>query len=307
LGKQKSAFQLGQIDAINSNGILIHGDPEPTEAEKVRRLQSLIDDEIWSNEGNRIGKIIDCLFDARSGKITHYLFASAGWAGMLTEVYQLPPAQILSFGQRVVVAESELSSFEIYQASIPRKLTQLGETFKEDVVEEWSAATRQVEAKTEQAKEQFQQLTEQARERALRLSEQFKQKAEVFTEQFQETTQTLLEQAREKGQTLAEQLKEGSHTLSRQVEEGIENLTIPEVPEADLEDWDDDWFDDLDDAPETQPKQPEPPEQPSSATPTATPAATPSTSAITASTAKVTEANSISLDEEPDPWDEPWD
>jgi uncharacterized protein YrrD len=282
LGNQKLAVQLGQIETLGSNGVLIHGSAEKTTAEKVRRLESLIDHEIWSSEGNRLGKIIDCLFQLRTGEITHYLFATMGWAGMLAEVYQLPPTQILSYGRQRVVVASDLSSFEIYQAGLSRKLTQMGESLKEEAVQEWSTAAKQAEAKTEQAKQQIQQLTEQAKERALRLSEQFKQKAELLSEQFQDSTQTLLEQAKEKSQTLTEQLKEGTHTLSRQVEDTIETLTIPDelLPDEELDAWDDDWFDQLDDfsPANSEPAQPSASPAPTSASPPPTSAANPAAS-----------------------------
>lgn len=254
LGNQKLAFQLAQIDRIGDNGILTHSQPQKTEAEKVRRLESLIDHEVWSDEGSRIGRIIDCLFDLRIGQITHYLFVSGGWPGMVGGVYQLPTTKILSFGnRRVLVAEVSLSGFEIYQPGISQKLTEVSESFKEEVVEELSTFAKKAEVTTEQAKEQLHQLTEQARERARRLSQQFRQKAQVWNEQVKETTETLLEQAKEKSQNLTEQVKEGTHSLSRQVEEQIETLTMPEIDisEDELDDWDD-WFDELEEDTENQ-------------------------------------------------------
>jgi uncharacterized protein YrrD len=246
LGNQKYAFQLSQIDALGDSGVITHAQPEKTEAEKVRQLESLIGLEIWSDEGNRLGKIIDCLFHLHTGEITHYLFVSSGWASLVGEVYQLPPSQIQSFGKRrVLVSESAAARFNLYRPGISQKLSQATEAFREEAVQEWSTITKRAETTTEQAKT-----------RAQEFSQQFKQKAQVWNEQVKEKTQTWLEQAKEKSQTLAERVIESTQALSEQIEERIETLTVQEDKsfdsfdakadeDFDLDDFDleADWFD----------------------------------------------------------------
>lgn len=225
LGSQKLAFQLAQVDAIGAS-VLIKARPEKTTAEKVRQLESLINHEIWSDEGNRIGKITDCLFNWQTGEIGQYLFISGGWQGILGEIYQLPPAQILSFGkQRVLVAESAVPRFQVYRAGISQKLTQVGESLKDEAVQELSSIAKQAEVTTEQAKEQLQQFTEQARTKAQGLSQQFRAKAHTFRAQVKGKTQTLLEQAKEKGQILVEQVEEGIESLAGQAEDLLDQVT----------------------------------------------------------------------------------
>ncbi|MCU0523486.1 MAG: PRC-barrel domain-containing protein [Elainella sp. Prado103] len=201
LGNQKSAFQLGQIDAIGEGGVFTYASSEKTTAEKVRQIESLIGDEVWSNEGNRVGKIIDCEFQLRSGEITHYLLVSSGWANVLGEIYQLPPDRILSFGKkRVLIAESEIAQLRHDQIGLAQKLSQAGaqlEQLREEATQELTSIAQRAEETTEQAKEQLLQLTEQARLKAQRLSQQMKTR-----------TQSWFEQAREKGHTLIEQVSE---------------------------------------------------------------------------------------------------
>ncbi|MBW4468166.1 MAG: hypothetical protein KME07_22290 [Pegethrix bostrychoides GSE-TBD4-15B] len=200
LGNQKSAFQLGQIGAIGVSGLLMQGQPEKTTVERVRRLESLIDHEIWSEDGNRIGRIVDCLFLLQTGEITQYLFVSSGWTGVLGEFYQLPPSQILGFGkQRVRVAEAE---FELYQPSLSQKLSQ--------------SLSQRAEVTAEQAKVQLQQ----AKVKAQQLSQQLTQKAQVLKAQVSETTQVLLEQ-----------VESGFETISTQVEEAFESIEAPARPD----------------------------------------------------------------------------
>jgi uncharacterized protein YrrD len=206
LGQQKTAFKLDQLDAIGASGVLTQGSPEKTTVDRVRRLESLLDHEIWSENGNRIGRITDCLFDLRSGAITHYLFAESEWASLSGTIYQLSPAQILSFGkQRVLVLAS--TRFELYQAGLSQKLSQ------------------RAEETAEQAKEQIQELTDQARLRAQRLSRRFSQRAQVWKEQMTEKTQVILEQAKEKSQIIGEQVEAKLETFATQAESAFDTVT----------------------------------------------------------------------------------
>lgn len=232
LGNQKAAFQLKQVDAIGANGLMVSARPDKTTADRVRQLESLIDYEVWSDEGNRVGKITDCLLNWRTGEITAYLLVSAGWASVIGEVYQLPPDQILSFGQRrVLVAEAAIAYFALYQPGISQKISQAGEHLKEEVAQEWASIAQRAEAKTEQAKEQLHQLTNQAKVRAEELSRQMKAKTQIW-----------LEQAKEKSQILAEQVEEHLESLSQREEDPLESDPI------------DDWFDfDWDEDPPTAP------------------------------------------------------
>jgi uncharacterized protein YrrD len=209
LGAQKLAFRLAQLEAIGANGILTAATPEATDASKVKQLQSLLHHEIWSDTGSKIGNITDYLFNTQTGTITQYLFVSNGWSGVIGEVYQLSPAQILSLGRkRVLVTEAVAQTLQTYQPGIQQKLT------------------KRAEAVTEQAKGQLQILTEQARERTRSLSQQAKNRVQSLNHQLKENTQTLAERTRERSQNLADQVREQTQILGEQVEEGIQTLTV---------------------------------------------------------------------------------
>lgn len=251
LGSQKSAFQLKHIEAIGANGLLMSARPDKTTADRVRQLESLIDHEVWSDEGNRVGKIIDCLLNWRTGEITAYLLVSAGWASVIGEIYQLPPHQILSFGKRrVLVAEAAIPYLVLYQPGISQKISQASEFLKEEAAQEWASIAQRAEETTEQAKEQFQQLTDQAKVQAQKLSRQMKAKTQVW-----------LEQAKEKSQILAEQVEERLETLSQQAEAPFESDQF----ESDQVD---DWFDfDFEEEPPTATDRPHPQPDSGSANP----------------------------------------
>lgn len=227
LGSKKLAFKLAQIEARGVNGILTHSQPEETDSGKVRQLVSLLHHQVWSDAGNKIGSITDCLFNLQTGAITQYLFVSSGWAGITGEVYQLPPTMILSFGvKRVLVKEAAVTTFAVYREGIQQKLTKAGDFLKQEATQEWELLAQQTQAATQQASGRLNNLAGQAKERAQSLSNQTRKKAQTLSGQFKEGTQTWLEQAKEKSQDLVEQVKERTEPLGKQVKEGIQTPTV---------------------------------------------------------------------------------
>ncbi|HEY9639681.1 MAG TPA: hypothetical protein V6C57_04320 [Coleofasciculaceae cyanobacterium] len=223
LGNKKFAFKLDQITAVGASGVLTHASPQPTEASKVQQLESLIQREIWSDEGNQIGKITDCLFNLQTGIITDYLFVSSGWAGAIGQVYQLPTAEISSFGKkRVLVKESAATHFSLYSEGLPQKFTKVKESIQQEATQELRSLAERAESVTEQARERLQSFTEQAKERAQIFSQKAKETAQAFNEQLNEQLKDVKEETR----TLADQVKERSQGIRKQVDEGLQTLTI---------------------------------------------------------------------------------
>lgn len=240
-GAKKTAFKLAQISTLGSNGVLTQNQPEETDAAKVRQLETLLHCEVWSDTGNKIGKITDYLFNLKTGAISHYLLASSGWAGIAGDLYQLSPTNILSIGRkRVLVTEAAGQALEVYHSGIKQVLTKATSVLKEDyshATEELRSLSKQAQAATEQAKGRFQSLTEQLKERARSLSQHAQETIQNINEQLQEDAQTIVEQAKENSQVLADRMKErtqtfgeqfedGFYSLSEQVEDGIQTLTV---------------------------------------------------------------------------------
>jgi sporulation protein YlmC with PRC-barrel domain len=206
LGKRKLAFKLSQVEAIGENGILTHSPPDETDRDRVRQLESLIECEVWSQAGDKIGKIIDCEFDLRTGQITAYLMlgdaARMGFATRLSmlasTIYRLPPAQIVSFGHTgVLVEETSIQAFTPYREGISQTFSKVSNTLKDEsaqVAEELRSLGKRAQKTTQQTTGQLKSLAEQARERAIMFAEQAKETAQTLAEQVQETSETFIEQ-----------------------------------------------------------------------------------------------------------------
>ncbi len=261
LGTKKTAFNLAQIKTLGANSILVNAKPVETDSEKVRSLESLLNCDVWSDAGNKIGRITDYLFNLKTGAITQYLFVSSGWGGIAGGIYLLPPNKILSFGsKKVLLSEVAAQNLAVYRQGIKQKLTQAGTSLKEDYIQatqELRSLAKQAQTATEQAKERAQALAEQAKEKVQTLNEQLKEETQTLAKQSKQKSQILVEQVKERAQIVGEQIKEGTQTLTEEVKEklpAIEKLNVPPTPSRStnnqteptdtnmLEDDDDPWI-----------------------------------------------------------------
>ncbi len=261
LGKQKAAFKLKQITALGENSVLVTAKPTETDAERVRQLESLIHCEVWSDQGNRVGQIIDFVFDLETGEIHHYLLVAGRLAALTDGIYQLPPRKIMSLGRkRVLIAEATIARLDLYQSGIKQTLTKTGEWLKgdlEQVTEELQAWRQEVQAKTQQVGSKLQGWMSRVKRSTQDWTQQTLSQAKQFGETVQEETQTIAEQAKQRSQTWVEQVKESGQTWQQRLnDEFVINLTATEQAEqaaaakarANLLDEDDFDFDFEDDA-----------------------------------------------------------
>lgn len=256
LGSNKSAFNLTQLDTIGTN-LLVNSKPQETDAEKVRQLESLINCEVWTDTGTRIGKIVDYEFVVKTGDIRQYMVAFTGWSTVTDGIYALPPNQILSLGRkRVVLHDTVARSLPVYREGIKQKIRHVEDVLKKD----YQNVTQEFRSLTQRA----QSAAEQARERARLLAEQAREQARLLNEQLLEGTATIAEQARERSQSFVEQMKEQAEILRDQLADEPDVEPTADIPDSIFEE---DW--DI-----------ETPPQPATSTPPPTPPPTPTAAPI---------------------------
>lgn len=231
LGKQKVAFKLAQIYSITDEEIVTQGSPEETDADRVHQLESPLNFEVWSQDGQKLGKVIDYLFDPQTGKITHYLLTPGSWSPVIDGIYQFTPKQIVSLDNQRISIKTPAKSLKLYREGIRQKFTEVTETIEDEYLDltegmqrEVRSLTRQLRSVTGQAREQWQHLTGQTKEQAQTLAEQAREKAQQFNERFKEEGQTLVEQAKEKSQTWLERLKEQTQGFNDFIEEQAQTI-----------------------------------------------------------------------------------
>jgi uncharacterized protein YrrD len=123
--RTKLAFNLDQIEKIGENGVLVSSVPVETDRDRVQQLETLIGCEVWSDEGKRVGRINDYVFQLESGNIRFYLLGSGGLQGLAGKLYSLYPSQILGYGRgRVMVSAGVVPGLELYQVGLDQKIEQ---------------------------------------------------------------------------------------------------------------------------------------------------------------------------------------
>ncbi|MBD2328869.1 PRC-barrel domain-containing protein [Alkalinema sp. FACHB-956] len=191
MDRRKTAFNLDQLDRFGTNGVLVNSAPVETDRDRVRQLESLINCEVWTDEGNKIGKIVDYMFDLKTGNIRQYLMAGSGLQGLTGKIYALYPSQILSLGStRVMVSEAIADGLDLYKPGLEQKLEEKLKRANELLTEEKSQAKEGLQSLFQKAKtvtsQVKDQVTDQVKERAKDLRE--------VTEQVREKAQDLLEE-----------------------------------------------------------------------------------------------------------------
>ncbi len=163
---QRYAFRLDQVRGLGEETVMLTAAPVVASPEKVERLQTLIGAEVWSEFGDDIGRIIDCVFDPASGRILAYrLMASGG-------LYRLLPEQILSLGRtRVVVGDRDLEALEPDPEGMPERFEPDGEELPESesyqqLVEDWRSRASRLKQK---ARSRLSEVKGQAKELIERL------------------------------------------------------------------------------------------------------------------------------------------
>ncbi len=191
LGNKKASFNWKQIETIGADSILVNNDQETMEPEKPE-LFALIGHEVWTDAGNKAGKIVDFLFVPQTGDIVEYLFMSSGWRGVLDGIYLLAPLTITSTGsKRVIVPDEVVQVPLLYTEGLNQRFSQAAEFLKDDVKRthlDWQAVKRNALSITEQVKEKTQSLTEQVKEKTQNLTSIAKEKLTEVTSKPQDNS-----------------------------------------------------------------------------------------------------------------------
>lgn len=194
--RTKTAFNLDQLDKIGENGVLVMSAPVETDRDRVQQLESLIGCEVWTDEGKRVGRINDYVFQLKSGNIRHYLLASSGLQGLTGKLYSLYPNQILGYGRgRVMVSGGIVPGLELYQVGMDQKLEQ-----------KFSGLEERIERKLKKVADRInERLDDRGNEQT---SDRLSSDASQMGQELQAGFQTLFNRARSIGTEVTSKVKE---------------------------------------------------------------------------------------------------
>jgi uncharacterized protein YrrD len=124
MGKHKHILSWEHIEAIGQDSVLVHV-PQTPLLEIADSIEPPINTEVWTNTGNKAGKLLEFFFNPNTGSVVSYLFSASGLQGLIDGVYFLPPGAISSVGsQRVIVLEAAVQNPQKYTEGLGRKLDQ---------------------------------------------------------------------------------------------------------------------------------------------------------------------------------------
>lgn len=134
LSGQRQTLTWHQISAIGADSILVDlhaGGPDYLLPEEQDRG---LGREIWTDTGNRVGKLIDYVFNGETGKVIGYIFIASAWVGLLDGTYLFAPEAMASVGsKRLIAVDSLLRESQRYHEGIYQKVTQAGEFLQKDL------------------------------------------------------------------------------------------------------------------------------------------------------------------------------
>lgn len=178
LGNQKKTFAWKEIEAIGADSLIVKHKDDHTSA-ITESINPVLGSEVWTNNGNKVGKIIDLLFHKETGEVVNYMFSPNGWQGLIEGTYLLAPIMISSVGdKRVIVLEKAVDNPQKYHEGLGEKFTQATGFVQEDY--------ERTKKDLEGVKPGLQKAVDQ-----VNFSEKISQATEFIQEDYQRTKQEL--------------------------------------------------------------------------------------------------------------------
>lgn len=194
LGREKQTLSWAQVEAIGTDSILIKSNPEEGAIANTEPLESPIGHEVWTDGGNKVGRLVDYLLNPQTGAVLNYLYTSSGWRGVMEGTYLLPPAAISSVGRkRIIVLETVVENSQQYGEGLHQRFGQATEFLKQDfekTKQDWEEVRDGVQNFGEQLQDKTQAAAEQVREKTSDVTTQFQQNSESTDTDTNEKSET---------------------------------------------------------------------------------------------------------------------
>ena len=209
LGREKHSFYWDKIATVGKDSILVKIEDQE-EVKQPELIDDVIGLEVWTDAGNKAGKLVDYCIDTKTGAVVAYLFTSDGWHGITGGTYILYPDAVVSFGsKRVIVAEASIQDAQQYDEGLNEKIQHAKEFIQEDYAksqEDFTVAVEKTQGIASQLQEKAQQATGVAKEKLSDAANQLQKVTQKVSTQAQEKLADFKAKAREK-KSLLKKLK----------------------------------------------------------------------------------------------------
>ena len=127
---KRNVWRLNQISQIIDNEVYVKGDPAISDLATLNRFPTLVDANLISVNGSKIGVIADFLFDMKTGEIIYYLVSrsnpkipgSSRWKLNIEKINDQQPGLVFC-------EKNSLDEFSLVKSSIKNEFLQIGKKF----------------------------------------------------------------------------------------------------------------------------------------------------------------------------------
>lgn len=193
LGRDQQTFSWIQIQAMGKDSVLVNpvADHAPHRLDHTRSMIGL---EVWSEGGERVGRVVDYRFNPRTGMIVAYGFSPEGVKGLTENIYALLPRHIISMGRkRMMIQEAAIAHPDIFDISWTQKASQAKDAWA-DSLKDYAQSAKPLETarhSTEVISDQLQaktrELTTQAKGQLGEVLGRMKKRTRQLRSQLRET------------------------------------------------------------------------------------------------------------------------
>jgi uncharacterized protein YrrD/ElaB/YqjD/DUF883 family membrane-anchored ribosome-binding protein len=177
LGHERLPIPWVNIEAIGVDSIVVKRDSAAV-SERFDAALPMDGQELWTDVGNRVGRVVDFCFDRQTGAISQYLFTAPGWQGLTDGVYLFQPDVVVSAGRkRVMVRHQALADAPQYSAGLPDRATDFLQDDASQTRQDLQTVVDRTQDIAGQVQTQAQKLGEEAKSRFGKLLGQVKQRS----------------------------------------------------------------------------------------------------------------------------------
>ena len=131
--REKQMFFWNKVVTVGHDSILVNTENQE-QVEQPESTDNVIGLQVWTDAGNKAGKLVDYCIDTKTGAIVAYLFVSNGWRGIANGTYTLPPDAIITIGsKRIIVAETGIQNAQQYAEGLNKKVQHAKEFIHDDI------------------------------------------------------------------------------------------------------------------------------------------------------------------------------
>jgi uncharacterized protein YrrD len=184
--REKHTFSWEKVVTVGHDSILVNTENQET-VEQLESNDNVIGLKVWTDAGNKVGKLVDYCINIQTGAVVAYLFTSNGWKGIANGTYLLSPDAVITFGsQRIIMAEASIEDAQQYEEGLNKKIQHTKEFIQDDIAKsqsDFGVAVQNTQKATSGLQAKAQHRTEVAIEKLSNAAKQLQHKTKKASSQ----------------------------------------------------------------------------------------------------------------------------